>query len=111
MTANCEIIRDLLPLYFDGALSDASRTLIRAHLRTCPACRINYKQIKAVPHADTAVPHDVDRKYSDFARRLRSRRTTETALNAASALLTLGTIAVCLGILHRARQPKTAPKR
>lgn len=31
----CEIIRDLLPLYFDGVCSEESRELIRFHIRGC----------------------------------------------------------------------------
>ena len=29
---SCEIVRDLLPLYADDAVSDASRALVEAHL-------------------------------------------------------------------------------
>lgn len=36
---DCEIIRDLLPLYADNLTSDASSRQIEDHIRTCPACR------------------------------------------------------------------------
>ena len=36
---NCDIIRDLLPLYADGLASSASRTLVEEHILTCPECR------------------------------------------------------------------------
>ena len=35
----CEIIRDLLPLYHDGACSGASRAAVEAHIEGCEACR------------------------------------------------------------------------
>lgn len=38
MKISCEIIRDLLPLYNDGACSNESVSLIDEHLKECPAC-------------------------------------------------------------------------
>ena len=36
---DCEIIRDLLPLYADGLTSESSNHMIEDHIRTCPECR------------------------------------------------------------------------
>ena len=36
---NCEIIRDLLPLYHDKACSPASRALVDEHIPSCALCR------------------------------------------------------------------------
>lgn len=36
---DCEIIRDLLPMYADGQVSDASRRAIEEHAAGCPACK------------------------------------------------------------------------
>ena len=36
---DCALVRDLLPLYLDGEVSEESREAIRAHLETCPDCR------------------------------------------------------------------------
>lgn len=38
MATSCDVVRDLLPLYVDGACSDESRALVEEHVRTCPAC-------------------------------------------------------------------------
>ncbi len=38
MNIKCEVIKDLLPLYVDGVVSDESRELIEEHLKTCPDC-------------------------------------------------------------------------
>lgn len=35
----CEVIRDLLPLYIDEACSEKSRELVEEHLKTCEGCR------------------------------------------------------------------------
>lgn len=38
MKYDCEMIRDLLPLYQDGICSESSRQAVEAHLNECPAC-------------------------------------------------------------------------
>ena len=35
---NCDVVRDLLPLYVDGVCSAASRALVDEHVKTCPSC-------------------------------------------------------------------------
>ena len=39
---SCEICMDLIPLVRDGIASPDSTEAVRAHLRTCPACRALY---------------------------------------------------------------------
>ena len=38
MKTDCDVIRDLLPLYADDVCSDASRQLVEEHLKDCPVC-------------------------------------------------------------------------
>lgn len=93
MSTNCDIIRDLLPLYVDGALSQASAELVREHLHECHPCRLNYRQLK--PVVKNAIPAAIDShaEYSDFVRRIRSRRITLQAATAA-IVTTLATLAI-----------------
>lgn len=35
---NCDIIKDLLPLYVDDVLSQESKVAVEEHLQTCPQC-------------------------------------------------------------------------
>lgn len=42
----CEIIRDLLPLYHDGACSAQSRAAVEAHLGGCAACAAQLHEIE-----------------------------------------------------------------
>ena len=42
----CEVIRDLLPLYIDECLSNASLELVEEHLAGCEECREHLKKIK-----------------------------------------------------------------
>lgn len=53
---NCNIIRDLLPLYEDGAVSEDTTQLVREHLEGCPACREEYERMRT----PTPVPPDRD---------------------------------------------------
>ncbi len=35
---NCDVVRDLLPLYVDGLCSEPSRRMVDGHVRSCPDC-------------------------------------------------------------------------
>ena len=45
MGKQCEIVQDLLPLYVDGACSEASAEMIKEHIETCSDCREIYEQM------------------------------------------------------------------
>ena len=42
----CNIIKDLLPLYIDDVLSDDSRELVEKHLKECTKCADELKKMK-----------------------------------------------------------------
>ncbi len=46
MKTDCEVIRDLLPLYADDACSEQSRALVEEHLDECPACGEMLQRLK-----------------------------------------------------------------
>lgn len=48
----CEIIRDLLPLYVDGACSEESRKAVEEHIAGCEACRQELGKMKRVVDLD-----------------------------------------------------------
>ena len=45
MHKQCDIVRDILPLYVDGACSEASAELVREHLNACPDCKVIYQKL------------------------------------------------------------------
>ncbi|MBD9003082.1 MAG: zf-HC2 domain-containing protein, partial [Faecalibacterium prausnitzii] len=50
MKLECDVIRDLLPLYAEKLASPASSALVEQHLAECPACRAQLEQMeKPVP--------------------------------------------------------------
>ena len=56
MKNECHIVRDLMPLYTEGMLSDESAAFVKAHLETCEDCRGAYggEEKPPVTEADTA---------------------------------------------------------
>ena len=47
MKNNCNIIKDLLPLYCDGVCSDASKAAVEEHIEECGGCNEVYKNLTA----------------------------------------------------------------
>ena len=41
----CDVIRDLIPLYKEDLLSDASTKLVDEHLKTCVTCAKYFEEI------------------------------------------------------------------
>ena len=57
---NCDMIRDLLPLYADGVCSEESRKYVNEHLASCPECtdmlqKMNQKVAVSAEHDISAV--------------------------------------------------------
>lgn len=42
---NCDIVKDLLPLYHDKAVSEVTEKAVKAHLDGCESCREEYKKL------------------------------------------------------------------
>lgn len=42
----CGVIRDLLPLYEDGAASEETTQLVREHIKDCPSCREELRKMR-----------------------------------------------------------------
>lgn len=50
---NCEIIKDLLPLYIDKVCSEETEKEVESHLNTCESCRTIYEDmVRNVVHED-----------------------------------------------------------
>lgn len=44
---SCEIIKDMLPLYYDDVCSDDSKRMVEEHLVGCHSCKIELERFKA----------------------------------------------------------------
>lgn len=55
----CNTIRDILPLYVDGVVSDDTRNMVTRHLEGCEECRKKYDAMKsevAIPVENNIAP-------------------------------------------------------
>ena len=46
MKMECDVIRDLLPLYAEKIASPATNALVEQHLTECPDCRAQLEQME-----------------------------------------------------------------
>ena len=88
MENNCNIIKDLIPLYAEGLASEDSAKLVETHVAGCADCAAELEKVKtdaaAAPEiADSAVPLKVVNKA------LRQRRARIAALCALGVFLVL----------------------
>ena len=74
MKTDCEVIRDLLPLYADNACSTKSRTLVEEHLQECPDCRELVSRILKTEIEDTL--HSEKESVIEYGVRQLRRRST-----------------------------------
>lgn len=54
---DCNVIRDLIPLYIDSCCSEESAKIVKEHIETCSACKKNYENMKTPSNvAATTLP-------------------------------------------------------
>lgn len=58
---SCNVIRDILPLYLDDAVSDDTKELVEEHLEICDACRMEAD----ILGSNITLPTNRDVKFSD----------------------------------------------
>lgn len=46
---NCNIVKDLIPLYIDGCCSEESAREVEAHIKTCPECKALFDDMSSPP--------------------------------------------------------------
>lgn len=53
----CDVVRDLIPLYLDGCASPGSVRAVEAHIARCPGCRTYLEQSGTpLPEAEVSLP-------------------------------------------------------
>ncbi len=89
---NCEIVRDLLPLYIDHETSEETSEMIKEHLAECEECREIYRSAHNVPRSMQTSECKGNYRYSGLIKRLRRQRRIAKAETVAvcAAFLTLG---------------------
>ena len=77
---DCPIVRDLLPLYVDQAVSPETAQAVDAHLEDCPDCRREYESLTA--HLPETLPEETDtsRQFGDFIKKVKRNESLKTGL-------------------------------
>lgn len=88
---NCDIVRDLMPGYIDGVISEAGSSAVREHLEDCGECRRVFMEMKE-DMADQSTPGE--RAVLDGFKKIRSRTRYLKAAAALGGLLLAALVAV-----------------
>ena len=83
---NCEIIKDLLPLYADGVCSKASASLVEEHISECESCRAELDSMRAEPEKNAADERQAVSSFADAVKRRSRRRAVGAALAAVAVV-------------------------
>ena len=86
---NCDIIKDLLPLYIDECCSEDSKRLVEEHIGGCADCRRAYNEMRSHVGETPASPSSAISKLSRV-NEWRASVVQSAALFASFALIVLG---------------------
>ena len=92
MKINCDVIRDLLPLYVDGVSSEESKKLVEEHIEDCRECRDVLSKLKNTEY-DTDITEEKESVLEYSFRK--TKRKTFIAGGIISSILMIPVIA-CL---------------
>lgn len=95
MKMDCEVIRDLLPLYAENMVSAQSRALTEEHLAECEPCRQHLAELTA-PEPDVQFRVDSAQQFVQYEKKKKRKFGTKVAL---ATLLTVCAVMLLIGIL------------
>lgn len=86
---NCNIIKDILPLYVDGVISDDTRQLVEEHLESCEECNKECELMKK----EVYIPAEKEASIiKNFKKKLRNKKLVISGLSVLlTGLILLGT--------------------
>ena len=89
MKMDCNVIKDLLPLYVDNCCSEESTKLVKEHLSVCESCRKEHDWMRETLQLQTEVPTSVTlHRISDW----KASFLQSVMLFVSFAIITLGVI-------------------
>ena len=98
MKYDCDVIRDLLPLYDDKVASEKSMAVVEEHLKKCPACQEYHKRAHGTVEIDQKeeTPPNGEPDYAAVAKKVRKKRKTVFSITAIVMVLAV-TVIVWIG--------------
>ena len=94
MRKECEVVRDILPLYADEVCSETSRELVEEHLQECAACREMLNQLRET-EIESRLTYEKDNVIQYALKRFKRR---SAAVGSLTSGLFMIPILVCLVI-------------
>ena len=97
---SCDVIRDLLPLYEDNAVSEDTAQMVREHLKDCPACREELQKMRT----PVSMPPDGDeqavKRFLEHRAEVRRKQNIKIAC-VVSALAVVIVFCLCYTLIPR----------
>ena len=93
---NCEIIKDLLPLYTDKACSKETMDAVEEHIHNCPVCEAELIKLQSAPDISSSVDEDIDKavkKANKRIKKIKKKAVLKTLSITMSILLVVGLLA------------------
>lgn len=85
MRMDCDVIKDLLPLYAEDMVSDKSRELIGTHFEECEECRKVYEEMTA-PEPNTEFSKEPAESFQKYVKKSKRRLVLRVALITAAVV-------------------------
>lgn len=95
MRIDCDIIKDLLPLYVEGLVSEKSKTVIEEHLKECESCQKLWQEMKK-PEPQVRYDREPAESFRKYVKKEKRKLGIKTALVTAAIILAVGAVRVFL---------------
>lgn len=79
---DCDIVRDLLPLYHDSVVSETTMTAVRQHISTCNQCRSELEALQEELPCDQASTPVTQKKFANMMQSQKRKRILWTGISA-----------------------------
>lgn len=97
---SCDIIRDLLPLYEDNAVSEDTAKLVREHLKDCSACREELRKMRTPISMPPSEDEEAVKRFLDHRAEVRKKQNVKIAC-VLSVLAVLIVFCLCYTLIPR----------
>ena len=88
MKDNCQMVRDLLPLYAENVASEESRKFVEAHLEDCEMCRNHLKALQAaLPEESRKMTEEEEALFQQKVRELLRKRRRRMLRNVLAGIV------------------------
>ena len=107
---NCDITKDLLPLYVDDVLSRESKNAVEEHLQHCPQCRKIAEGLNASLPNVQALPDTENHFFIQMQKKFRKLSLMRILLAILIVIIIWGLANCYLAIHYRPINPKALPE-